>query len=154
MGLRPPPRWLGGDLSLIDEVIRARGVQEELATRAPEHPARVFGEAVEAGGVTNAVGACEQVVGRLLPSLLKKLTESLTETLAVQIDERFAAFEKLHRARGGPYALADADPRPLSIAQFLKERAEPVTKNFAPAFVVAVLGLPIDPLCTGGCRGW
>ena len=40
-------RWLGGDLSLIDEVCRARGFQDQLAVRAPEHPARVFGEAVE-----------------------------------------------------------------------------------------------------------
>ena len=145
-------RWLGGDLSLIDEVCRARGFQEQLAVRAPEHPARVFGEAVEAGGVTDAAGACEQIVGRMLPPLLNKLAEKLTETL----DERFAAFEKLHRARGGPYALPDADPRPLSIAQFLKERAEPVPKNFAPAFgtLVAVSGIPIDPHpCTGGSRG-
>ena len=123
-------RWLGGDLSLIDEVCRARGFQEQLAVRAPEHPARVFGEAVEAGGVTDAAGACEQIVGRMLPPLLNKLAEKLTETL----DERFAAFEKQHRARGGPYALPNADPRPLTLAQFLKERSDPVPKNFAPAF--------------------
>ena len=113
-----PPRWLGGDISLINEVCRARGFQEELAVRAPEHPARVFGEAVEAGGVTEA-GPCESLIGRMLPSLLEKITETLTETLSekltAHIDERFAAFEKLHRARGGPYALPNADPRPLSM---------------------------------------
>ena len=153
-------QYLGGDTSLIPEICRARGLQDELAVRSPQHPARVFGEDVEAGGVTNAAGACEQVVGRLLPSLLEKCTETLTEALSekltLHIDERFAAFEKLHRARGGPYALPDADPRPLSIAQFLKERAEPVPKNFAPAFgtLVAVSGIPIDPHpCTGGSRG-
>ena len=157
VGLRSP-RWLGGDISLINEVCRARGFQEELAVRAPEHPARVFGEAVEAGGVTEA-GPCESLIGRMLPSLLEKITETLTETLSekltAHIDERFEAFEKLHRARGGPYALADADPRPLSIAQFLKERAEPVPKNFAPAFgtLVAVSGLPLDPPCTRGLSG-
>ena len=153
VGLRPP-RWLGGDISLINEVCRARGFQEELAVRAPEHPARVFGEAVEAGGVAEA-GPCESLIGRMLPSLLEKITETLTETLSekltAHIDERFAAFEKLHRARGGPYALPDADPRPLSIAQFLKERAEPMPKNFAPAFgtLVAVSGLQSTPHAQG-----
>ena len=93
------PRWLGGDLSLIDEVCRARGFQDELAVRAPEHPARVFGEAVEAG-------PCESLIGRMLPSLLEKLTETLTEALTekltLHIDARFAAFEQQHRARGVP----------------------------------------------------
>ena len=152
-------RWLGGDLSLIDEVCRARGFQEELAVRAPEHPARVFGEDVEAGCVTSAAGACEQVVGRLLPSLFEKLSETLTENLTVHIDERlderFAAFEKQQRHRAGPYALPDADPRPLSIAQFLKERTEPVPKNFAAAFgtLVAVSGIQIDPPHALGAPG-
>ena len=41
-------RYLGGDLSLVDEVCALRGLQEELAVRAPEDPARAFGEAVEA----------------------------------------------------------------------------------------------------------
>ena len=153
------PRWLGGDLSLIDEVCRARGLQEALAVRAPEHPARVFGEAVEAGSSTDPAGACEQMVGRMLPSILEKLSETLTEKLTVHIDERlderFAAFEKQQRHRAGPYALPDADPRPLSIAQFLKERTEPVPKNFAAAFgaLVAVSGIQIEPHpCTRGCR--
>ena len=152
-------QYLGGDTSLVPEICRARGLQDELAVRSPQHPARVFGEDVEAGGVTNAVDACEQVVGRLLPSLLEKCTETLTEALSekltLHIDERFAAFEKLHRARGGPYALPDADPRPLSIAHFLKERAEPVPRNFAPTFgtLVAVPGIPIAPFPLYSAQG-
>ena len=153
-----PPRWLGGDISLINEVCRARGFQEELAVRAPEHPARVFGEAVEAGGVTEA-GPCESLIGRMLPSLLEKitetLTEALTEKLTLHIDARFAAFEQQHRARGGPYALPNADPRPLTIAQFLKERSDTVPKNFAPAFgtLVAVPGIPIAPPIPSSPKG-
>ena len=38
--------YLGGDLSLADEVCALRGFQEELAIRAPEDPRRLFGEAV------------------------------------------------------------------------------------------------------------
>ena len=104
-------RYLGGDEALVAEIAANRLAQEGL----PEsHPMRIFGEAVEAGGVTNAVGACEQVLGRLLPFLrkeltesLKELTESLTETLTVCIDERFAAFEKQQWPRAGPHALED-----------------------------------------------
>ena len=36
-------RYLGGDLAIIDEVIALRGLQEELAGRAPEDPRRLFG---------------------------------------------------------------------------------------------------------------
>ena len=40
-------RYLGGDLSLVDEVCALRGFQEELAVRAPQDVARTFGESVE-----------------------------------------------------------------------------------------------------------
>ena len=45
-------RWLGGDLSLVDEVCTLRGFQEELALHAPEDPRRLFGEVVEASSST------------------------------------------------------------------------------------------------------
>ena len=45
-------RYLGGDLSLVDEVCALRGFQEVLAAARPEDPRRVFGEAVEATGGT------------------------------------------------------------------------------------------------------
>ena len=41
-------RYLGGDPELVTEVWTNRLVQEELARVQPEHPARLFGEAVEA----------------------------------------------------------------------------------------------------------
>ena len=40
-------RYMGGDLSLVNEVCTIRGFQEELATKAPEDPRRVFGEALK-----------------------------------------------------------------------------------------------------------
>ena len=46
-------RALGGDEKLVDEIHRNRAAQEELARSNPAHPARVFGEAVEAGGSTD-----------------------------------------------------------------------------------------------------
>ncbi len=46
-------RYLGGDMRIVDEVIALRGLQEELAGRAPEDPRRLFGEAVEAASTTD-----------------------------------------------------------------------------------------------------
>ena len=48
-------RYLGGDETLVDEIRRNRTAQEELARSNPAHPARVFGEAVEAGSSTDTV---------------------------------------------------------------------------------------------------
>jgi hypothetical protein len=39
-------RYLGGDLSLVDEVVQLRHVQEVLAAEDPDHFARAFGSAV------------------------------------------------------------------------------------------------------------
>lgn len=44
-------RYVGGDTSLADEVHEIREIQNETATTAPNHPMRVFGEAVETGQV-------------------------------------------------------------------------------------------------------
>ena len=41
-------RHLGGDLSLVDEILANRLAQERLAAEQPSHPARIFGETVEA----------------------------------------------------------------------------------------------------------
>ena len=40
-------RYLGGDETLVEEVRANRRLQEQLREEAPDHPARVFGEAVE-----------------------------------------------------------------------------------------------------------
>ena len=49
-------RYLGGDLALVDEICRNRGLQEELAVQRPEDPRRLFGEAVEAAGSAPVMG--------------------------------------------------------------------------------------------------
>ena len=40
-------RYIGGDPTLVDEIAANRAAQEQLAVEDPEHPARLFGEAVE-----------------------------------------------------------------------------------------------------------
>ena len=49
-------RYLGGDPSLIDEVLQNRAAQRRLAEDAPDHPARIYGEAVERDGSSGVSG--------------------------------------------------------------------------------------------------
>ena len=42
-------RYLGGDESLVAEIRMNKRLQEQLREDAPQHPARLFGEAVEEG---------------------------------------------------------------------------------------------------------
>ena len=78
-------RYLGGDLSLVDEVCRLRGFQEELAVRAPMDPRRFFGESVEAAAAPSAeclTRVCTEIVGRTVPLVIDKLSSYIDERLA------------------------------------------------------------------------
>jgi hypothetical protein len=57
-------RYLGGDPGLVHEIWANRRYQEELAAAEPSHPARVFGEAVEAEGSVEAEAAAKQIQWR------------------------------------------------------------------------------------------
>ena len=140
-------RWLGGDLSLVDDVIKNRNLQEHLAVNSPEDPRRVFGEAVEGPGAASAL----QVLEHALPQALEKLTDKF----CAKIDERFDALER--RVRPGPYTLAEgASTKPLSITQFLDEqqRRSPefasIRKNFAHNFQVVVSMLKHEAVPSSG----
>ena len=75
-------RYLGGDISPVDEVCALRGLQEELAVRAPEDPARAFGEAVEAAPPAEYLSrVCTDIVGRTVPLMLDKLSSYIDERL-------------------------------------------------------------------------
>ena len=81
-----------------------RGVQEELAACAPEDPLRIFGEAVEAGGVMSAP------VRNLIEELAKKVAlhiDKRLDEIDKRLDEKFAAFVKPQGPRAGPHALDD-----------------------------------------------
>jgi hypothetical protein len=61
-------RFMGGDLSLIGEVQRIREVQAFLREHEPDHPMRVFGEAVESSAASTAVApASRDSLPRVLP---------------------------------------------------------------------------------------
>ena len=123
-------RYLGGDLSLVDEVCAIRGFQEELAATAPEDPRRVFGEAVEATGSSSGeqlARVCTDIVARALPAVLDKLT--------AHIDQRLAHLESRQRVNLNVRAPKGASPqnppiaidiagarRPFPVAKFLDQK--------------------------------
>ena len=144
-------RFLGGDATLIEEVCRNRAVQQGLAG-SPEHPLRLFGDAVEgpAGDAANdrVINMCEQILARALPQAIRKLTD--------HIDERFTAFES-QRCRPGPYAIDDTpSAQPLSLPTFLqsKERLDPdfarARRQYTPAFTMLVSILKHDAMKASG----
>ena len=140
-------KFLGGDVSLIDQVISNRRLQDDLAKNAPADPRRAFGEMVEQEPGMSIQRALEQA----LPPRLEQLFGTMTEQLCGKIEERFAALE---RRRPGPYALAaPGNNKPLTVPQYLaeKERQHPgfaaVRKSFAPNFSTLVSVLKHDAAC-------
>ena len=141
-------RWLGGDLSLVDEVCMIRGFQEELAVRAPEDPRRLFGEVVEASSSSS---------GPLVAQVLSNMNERLTkqEQMLARIHESLEHDrQRVNLNVRAPKRAAPYQPqitrdlagvgRPLPVAKFLdfKEREDPSWKSarrsFAPAFGMTV----------------
>jgi len=64
-------RYLGGDLSLVDEICRNRGMQEELAVQNSDDARRVFGDAIEAAapmGEEQLARVCTAIVTRTVPA--------------------------------------------------------------------------------------
>ncbi len=76
-------RFLGGDASLVREVLQNREMQELLRRDAPEHWARFFGEAVEAAADEASPPpsqemmqrACEAVMATAVPMLTRLVDE-------------------------------------------------------------------------------
>ena len=147
-------RYLGGDLSLVDEVCRIRGFQAEMAVQRPEDPRRIFGEAVEAAGGTNGgarttelARACTEAIANAVPGIIEKLSAHIDERLAqdrqrVNLNVR-APKRPLPR---DPLIARDiaAARRPFPVAKFLdaKEREDPAwretRRSFAPTFGMIV----------------
>ena len=72
-------RYLGGDISLVDEICALRGFQGQMAVQKPEDPRRIFGEVVEA-----------TAGGSQLAQVLYNMSERLTkqEQMLAHIHER------------------------------------------------------------------
>ena len=166
-------RYLGGDLALIEEVCRNRGIQEELAVQNPEDPRRIFGVAVEAEPAGVAVSEQQQEhLARLCTDIMARTLPGMLDKIAAHIDERLAQVETRQRVnlnvrapkRSAPYArpivrdISLAGGRPYPVAKFLdeKEREDPtwrdVRRSYSPAFATVVQILKKQKLKEGGTQ--
>ena len=141
-------RYLGGDLSLVDEVCALRGFQEQLAVRVPQDACRAFGEAVEATPNPSAEylsRVCTDIVARAVPVMIDKLSSYIDERLAHMGTRQVVNLNVRAPKRTAsqlPQIACDISGagRPFPIAKFLdeKEREDAswknVRKSFSPAF--------------------
>ncbi len=123
-------RYLGGDLTIVDEVCRIRSFQEEMAAQRPEDPRRIFGEAVEASGSHGPVG--EQLV-RIMSTVERRLTAQ--DEILERIQQRLS-HDRQHvnlNVRAPKRPLPRDPPivrdivgagRPFPVAKFLTQQSE------------------------------
>ena len=83
--------YLGGDPSLVEEITANRAAQEVLAEQAPEHPARLFGDAVEEGlGQAVPIAPCLEDERKGLEALLLEAQIRREEAHAKKIGHEHA----------------------------------------------------------------
>ncbi len=88
-----------GDPTLAEQVLSNRAAQEQLAESAPDHPARAFGEAVEAGAPAEpwpSLGDVGAVAARVAEAVLPQLVEHL---VPVCVSKFQGALEKIWARR-------------------------------------------------------
>ena len=119
-------RYLGGDISVVDEICALRSFQDHLAVRAPEDPRRIFGAAVEASSST----------GTQLATMFSAMNQRLTnqEEMLARIHERLEQDRQRvnlnvrapKRATTHQHQVASgiASARPLPVARFLHSRGK------------------------------
>jgi hypothetical protein len=142
-------RYLGGDPGLVEEVFENREAQEQIAATAPGHPARIFGQAVEASsaqtksatkhhlGEMLARGTCdttmEELVRELFDAVENRFTESMRKELLRTHPWDFQKHISHHNSlvdigvvvEGDELTELDNDEHVVPIVGFLKERLAP-----------------------------
>ena len=121
-------RYLGGDPTLADEVLENRAAQERLAEEAPDHPARLFGAAVENGEVLPrgaAVSAALANVHNAIDGLRGELQQthvwSFSKTSRGQISDRNIV--QVGQVLGGEALReVDHDEHVIKVVDWLKPR--------------------------------
>jgi hypothetical protein len=125
-------RYLGGDPMLVQEVCRMRGYQEDLATRRPDDPQRIFGEAVEVASGSN---------GPLLPADIAAIANSLRSSVvqAVRYEIQRTHPWDFHKRSNRSHSLVDVgvilegdalvkldeDEHVVRVTDFLKDLISP-----------------------------
>ena len=116
-------RYLGGDLTLATEVLENRAAQERLADEAPEHPARIFGEAVENGDVLprSAAGHIHAAIEGLRDELQQTHVWTFSKTSKDQRSGRALAREGIV-VGGTELQRLDQDEHVVRVVDWLKQR--------------------------------
>ena len=116
-------RYLGGDLTLATEVLENRAAQERLADEAPEHPARIFGEAVENGDVLprSAAGHIHAAIEGLRDELQQTHVWTFSNTSKDQRSGRALAREGIV-VGGTELQRLDEDEHVVRVVDWLKQR--------------------------------
>ena len=85
----------GGDVSLAAEVLANRGVQERLARDDPAHPARAFGEHVEAAASSAGRAHVQQdLVQKACEMVLPAVTRALADAFSQKIDDMVQQWQR------------------------------------------------------------
>ncbi len=88
-------RYVGGDESLAEEVLRNRQVQECLARETPDHPARAFGERVEAMASSAGRAHVQQdLVQKTCEMVFPAVTRALAEAFSQKIDDMVQQWQR------------------------------------------------------------
>ena len=135
-------RYLGGDLTLVEEVCALRGFQEHLAAERPEDPRRVFGAAIEAAAPQDMARVCAEAVNNAIPRIIEQLARHLDQRMQIPSRQINFNVRAPKRAANQPPSSRDISGagRPLPLAKYLDEREDAdlswggVRKSFAPSF--------------------
>ena len=116
-------RYLGGDETLAAEVAENRAAQERLAVEAPDHPARLFGEAVENGEVLprGEMGQIHAEIKGLRADLRQTHVWSFSKTSKGQRSGQELAREGIV-VGGSELAQLDRDECVVRVTDWLQER--------------------------------
>jgi hypothetical protein len=110
-------RYLGGDLNMLNEVISNRAAQEVLVRENPQHPARLFGEAVETETSEALKRKREETESIELDLRCEK---ARSEMKKVQVDAYVACFE-----RAASMGVQPDDRAKLQLRDFVGSLASP-----------------------------
>jgi hypothetical protein len=127
-------RYLGGDLMLVGEVCALRGAQNALRQSSPNHPARVFGEAVEGVRQKRTHEDMEQAIRNVVDAAAERIASKFDEALrrihSIDPSRDFANSARGHNAlldvgviiEGDELTLLDKDEHVVRITDFLQDR--------------------------------
>jgi len=136
-------KYLGGDLRLVEKVFRNREVQEQMAATARGHPARIFGQAVEASSVQTAEASIMSLIEGKLEEVFHGWFSSAESRFKELVRKEFQQTHPwdFHKRAGNQNSLVeigvivegeeltdlDNDEHVVRIVDFLKERLPPDT---------------------------